>query len=272
MENIAQVSEICHRHGLLFFMDCARFAENSFFIKKDEKGYAQKTIKEIAREMFEHCDGVMMSAKKDGLANIGGFIAVNDENIYRRLTELMVIIEGFPTYGGLAGRDLEVIACGLEEVLDFDYLDFRIDQVKYFGEKMIAAGLPIVEPTGGHAVFLDAGRLLQHIPPEQFPGQTLAVELYKEGGIRGVEIGTLMLGGTDPKTGKWRNAPMEMVRLALPRRVYTNSHIEYVAETAGRIVSSKDKLKGYKIARSSSILRHFTCDLLPLENSKVIVR
>jgi tryptophanase len=272
MENIAQVSEICHRHGLLFFMDCARFAENSFFIKKDEKGYAQKTIKEIAREMFEHCDGVMMSAKKDGLANIGGFIAVNDENIYRRLTELMVIIEGFPTYGGLAGRDLEVIACGLEEVLDFDYLDFRIDQVKYFGEKMIAAGLPIVEPTGGHAVFLDAGRLLPHIPPEQFPGQTLAVELYKEGGIRGVEIGTLMLGGTDPKTGKWRNAPMEMVRLALPRRVYTNSHIEYVAETAGRIVSSKDKLKGYKIARSSSILRHFTCDLLPLENSKVIVR
>lgn len=272
MQNIAEVSEICHRHGLLFFLDCARFAENCFFIKRDEKGFGQKSIKEIAQEMFAHCDGVMMSAKKDGLANIGGFVAVNDENIYRKLSELMVIIEGFPTYGGLAGRDLEVIAAGLEEVLNYDYLDFRIDQVKYFGEKIIAAGLPIVEPTGGHAVFLDAGMLLPKIPAEHFPGQTLAVELYKEGGIRAVEIGTLMLGGTDPKTGKWINAPRELVRLALPRRVYTNSHIDYVAEIAEKIAGAKERLQGYRIMRSSNILRHFTCDLAPLENEKVTVR
>jgi tryptophanase len=271
MENIADVSEICQRHGLLFFLDCARFAENCFFIKRDEKGYGQKSIREIAQEMFEHCDGVLMSAKKDGLSNIGGFLAVNDENIYRKLTELMVIIEGFPTYGGLAGRDMEIIAVGLTEVLDYDYLDFRVDQVKYFGEKLVAAGLPIVEPTGGNAVFIDAGSFLPHIPPEQFPGQTLAVELYKEGGIRSAEIGTLMLGWTDPKTGKEYNALRELVRLALPRRVYTNSHLDYVAEVAERIVGVKDKLKGYRITRSSKILRHFTCDLIPMANSKVTV-
>lgn len=272
MENIAQVSEVCNRHGLLFFLDCARFAENCFFIKRDEKGYAQKSIRDIAREMFEHCDGVMMSAKKDGLANIGGFIALNDESIYRKLTELMVIIEGFPTYGGLAGRDLEILSVGLEEVLDYDYLDFRIDQVKYFGEKLIAAGMPIVEPTGGHAVFIDAGKFLPHIPAEQFPGHTLAVELYREGGVRGVEIGTLMLGGVDAKTGQPYNAPRELVRLALPRRVYTNSHLDYVAEAAEKVVSSKEQLTGYRITRASNILRHFTCDLEPVSVSKVTVR
>ncbi len=272
MKNIEEVSEVCHRHRLLFFLDCARFAENSFFIKRDEKGYGQKSIREIAIEMFEHCDGVMMSAKKDGLANIGGFIALNDENLYRKLTELMVIIEGFPTYGGLAGRDLEILSVGLEEVLDYDYLDFRVDQVKYFGEKLLAAGLPIVEPTGGHAVFIDAGLFLPHIPVEQFPGQSLAVELYKEGGIRSAEIGSLMLGGVDTKTGKSYNAPRELVRLALPRRVYTNSHFDYVAEAAERIVGAKEKLCGYKIIRSANILRHFTCDLSPIERSKVTVR
>ena len=272
MQNIAEVSEICQRHNLLFFLDCARFAENCFFIKRDEKGFGQKSIKEIAQEMFEHCDGVMMSAKKDGLANIGGFIALNDENIYRKLTELMVIIEGFPTYGGLAGRDLEILSVGLEEVLDYDYLDFRIDQIKYFGEKLLAAGMPIVEPTGGHAVFIDAGKFLPQIPPEQFPGQTLAVELYKEGGVRSVELGTLMLGGTDRKTGKPYNAPRELVRLALPRRVYTNSHMDYVAEVAEKIVGTKERLGGYKVTRASEILRHFTCDLTPAENAKVTVR
>jgi len=272
MQNIAETSEICQRRGLLFFLDGARFAENCFFIKRDEKGYGQKSIKEIAQEMFDHCDGVMMSAKKDGLANIGGFIALNDENIYRKLTELMVIIEGFPTYGGLAGRDLEILSVGLEEVLDYDYLDFRIDQVKYFGEKLLAAGMPIVEPTGGHAVFIDAGKILPQIPPEQFPGQTLAVELYKEGGVRSAEIGTLMLGGVDQKTGKPYNAPRELVRLALPRRVYTNSHMDYVAEVAEKIVGSKEKLGGYKITRSSNILRHFTCDLAPVEHAKATAR
>ena len=272
IQNIADVSEICHRHNLLFFLDCARFAENCFFIKRDEKSFGRKSIKEIAQEMFEHCDGVLMSAKKDGLANMGGFIALNDENLFRKLTELMVIIEGFPTYGGLAGRDLEIISVGLQEVLDYDYLDFRIDQVKYFGEKLVAAGMPIVEPTGGHAVFIDAGNFLPHIPAEQFPGHALAVELYREGGIRGVEIGTLMLGGTDPKTGKQYNAPRELVRLALPRRVYTNSHIDYVAEVAERIAGNKENINGYKIVRASEILRHFTCDLAPMVNSKVTVR
>ncbi len=272
MQNIAETSEICQRHNLLFFLDCARFAENCFFIKRDEKGHGQKSIKEIAQEMFDHCDGVMMSAKKDGLANIGGFIALNDENIYRKLTELMVIIEGFPTYGGLAGRDLEILSVGLEEVLDYDYLDFRIDQVKYFGEKLIAAGLPIVEPTGGHAVFIDAGKFLPQIPSGQFPGQTLAVELYKEGGVRSAEIGTLMLGGIDQKTGKSYNAPRELVRLAVPRRVYTNSHMDYAAEVAEKIVGTKEKLGGYKITRASDILRHFTCDLAPVEHAKITVR
>ncbi len=271
MQNIEEASEVCHRHGLPFFLDCARFAENCFFIKRDEKRYGQKSIKEIAAEMFEHCDGVLMSAKKDGLANIGGFIALNDESWYRQLTELMVIIEGFPTYGGLAGRDLEILSVGLAEALDYDYLDFRVDQVKYFGEKLTAAGLPIVEPTGGHAVFIDAGRFLPHIPVEQFPGQTLAVELYKEGGIRSAEIGSLMLGGVDPQTGKSFNAPRELVRLALPRRVYTNSHLDYAAEAAERMVGTKDKLSGYKIISSSNILRHFTCDLAPLASSKVTV-
>lgn len=271
MKNIKEVSEVCSRHGLLFFFDSARFSENCFFIKRDEQGYAQKTIKEIAQEMFEHCDGVMMSAKKDGLSNIGGFIAVNDEAIYRKLTELMVIIEGFPTYGGLAGRDMEILAVGLEEVLDYDYLDFRIDQIQYFGEKLIAAGMPIVEPTGGNAVFIDAGRLLPHIPAEQFPGQAVAVELYKEGGVRSAEIGTLMLGGLDPNTGRKLTAPKELVRLAVPRRVYTNSHLDYVAEVAERIVSEKDNINGYQITQAPKILRHFTCDLAPSVTSNVTV-
>ncbi|MFZ5981645.1 MAG: tryptophanase, partial [Candidatus Zixiibacteriota bacterium] len=202
MANIHEVSEICHRHGLPFFFDCARFAENCYFIKRDEPGYSGKSIKEIANEMFDACDGVMMSAKKDGLVNIGGFIALNDEEWYGRLTELLIIIEGYLTYGGLAGRDLEALAVGLEEVLEFDYLDFRIEQVAYFGRKIVEAGMPIIEPTGGHAVFVNAGKLLPHIPPEQFPGQSLTVEFYIEGGIRAVEIGSMMFGEADEKTGK----------------------------------------------------------------------
>ena len=261
MANIREVSEICHRHKLMFFFDCARFAENAYFIKRDEAGYAGKSIGDIAREMFSYVDGAMMSAKKDGLANIGGFIALDDESLYRRLTELLILIEGYPTYGGLAGRDLEVLAVGLKEVLDFEYLDFRIEQVAYLGRRIKEAGMPIIEPTGGHAIFVDAGRLLEHIPPEQFAGVGLVVEFYVEGGIRTVEIGSLMFGSVDEQTGKFIPASRELVRMAIPRRVYTNSHLDYIASTASRIVGRKNGIKGYDIARESEFLRHFTCDL-----------
>jgi tryptophanase len=261
MANIREVSEICQRHGILFYFDCARFAENCYFIKRDETGYSGKSIRAIAAEMFSYCDGAMMSAKKDGLANIGGFITLDDEDLYRRLAELLILIEGFPTYGGLAGRDLEAVAVGLEEVMDFDYLDFRVNQVAYLGKVISEAGMPIIEPTGGHAIFVDAGRLLDHIPPARFPGQGLTVEFYIEGGIRVVEIGSLMFGGIDPTTGKAYYAPKELVRMALPRRVYTNSHLDYIAEVAQRIVARKNAIPGYEIVRESRLLRHFTCDL-----------
>jgi tryptophanase len=269
MANIREVSEVCHRYGLRFFFDCARFAENSYFIKRDEPGYAGKSIREIATEMFSYCDGAMMSAKKDGLANIGGFMTVDDEDIYRKLTQHLILIEGFPTYGGLAGRDMEVLAVGLEEVLDFDYLDFRIEQVRYFGEQVKQAGMRIIEPTGGHAVFVDAGRLLPQVSPGRFPGHSLAVEFYVEGGIRAVEIGSLMFGGVDPKTGKEFFAPRELVRMCLPRRVYTNSHVDYIADTAERIVSRKRDLRGYKLVKESEFLRHFTCELAVCESENV---
>ncbi|MEW5796298.1 MAG: tryptophanase [Candidatus Zixiibacteriota bacterium] len=269
MANIHEVSEICHRYGILFYFDCARFAENCYFIKRDEPGYAGKSIREIAMEMFSYCDGAMMSAKKDGLANIGGFITLDDEDAYERLTQHLILIEGFPTYGGLAGRDLEIVAVGLEEVLDFEYLDFRIEQVRYFGDQIKAAGLPIIEPTGGHAVFVDAGRFLLHIPAGQFPGQSLSVEFYIEGGIRVVEIGSLMFGGVDTNSGKEYLAPRELVRMCLPRRVYTNSHIDYVADTAARIGARKNRLKGYRVTRQSQFLRHFTCDLAVCDVQRV---
>jgi len=271
MKNIKEVSSICKKHKILFFFDCARFAENSYFIKKDEPGYENKSIEEIAQEMFATCDGVIMSSKKDGLANIGGLIAVNDEEIYRQITELMILIEGFPTYGGLAGRDLEILSIGLKEVLDYSYLHYRVEQVRYLGEKLKEAGMPIVEPTGGHAVFIDAGRLLSHIPPEQFPGQALTIAFYLEAGVRAVEIGSLMFGGIDPVTGEKVNAKKELVRMALPRRVYTNSHLDYIVEHAAKIVADKDSLRGYKITHQSTFLRHFTCDLeeMKTENMKI---
>lgn len=269
MRNIHEVSEICKRHGLLFFYDCARFAENCYFIKRDEPGYAEKSIPEIAAEMFNACDGVMMSAKKDGLANIGGFIALNDAELYRKLTEFMIIVEGFLTYGGLAGRDLDILSVGLKEVMDFDYLDFRIEQVAYFGKLIKQAGMPIIEPTGGHAVFIDAGKFLPNIPWEQFPAQSLTVAFYVEGGVRVVEIGSLMFGSIDPNTGEKMFAPKELVRMALPRRVYTNSHLDYVAEIAEKINAKKDNLCGYKITRQSALLRHFTCDLEEIKPEEV---
>jgi tryptophanase len=269
MANIRQVSRICRENGLRLYFDCARFAENAYFIKRDEPGYVNKSIREIVGEMFSYVDGAMMSAKKDGLGNIGGFIALDDEDIYRQITELMIIVEGFPTYGGLAGRDLEALSVGLQEVMAFDYLDYRISQVAYFGDLIKRAGMPIIEPTGGHAVFIDAGRLLPHISPEQFPGQSLTVEFYREGGVRVVEIGSLMFGGSDPQTGEFIPAPKELVRMAMPRRVYTNTHYEYIAEVASRIVDRKEQLGGLKIVREPALLRHFTCDLEPHQHQEV---
>jgi tryptophanase len=264
MANLREVAEICRRYDLPFFYDAARFAENCYFIKRDEAGYSNRSIESIAHEMFDLCDGALMSAKKDGLANMGGLITLDNEEWFGKITELMILIEGFPTYGGLNGRDLEVLAVGLREVLDYDYLDFRIAQVRYFGEKLKEAGMPIIEPTGGHAVFIDAGALLKNIPPEQFPAQGVSVAFYVEGGVRTVEIGTLMFGSVDPKSGKVIPASRELVRLALPRRVFTNSHIDYVAETAARIVEQKASIPGFKITRQTEFLRHFTCDLAPL--------
>ncbi|HOP07314.1 MAG TPA: tryptophanase [candidate division Zixibacteria bacterium] len=270
MANIEAASAVCHKLGIPFIFDCARFAENAYFIKRDEEGYQHKSIPEIVNEMFSYCDGAMMSAKKDGLANIGGFIAVDNEELYSKLTELLILLEGFPTYGGLAGRDLEILSVGLEEVMDYDYLNFRVDQVAYFGEKIKEAGIPIVEPTGGHAVFADAGQLLPGIPPKQYPGQALTIAFYVEGGVRAVELGSIMFGGSDPNTGEAFVAPRELVRLALPRRVYTNSHLDYIAEVCERIVARKDQLSGYKITREPVFLRHFTCDMAPLKPEMVI--
>ena len=271
MANIHEVSQLCKKHKVPFFYDCARFAENCYFIQRDEPGYSDKSIREIAAEMFDACDGVMMSAKKDGLANIGGFIALDDEDWYRRITDLMIIVEGFPTYGGLAGRDLEVLAVGFEEVMDFVFLDFRVKQVAYLGDQIKLAGMSIIEPTGGHAVFVDAGQLLPHIPVDKFPGQALTVEFYREGGVRVVEMGSLMFGGLDPSTGEKLTARRELVRMCLPRRVYTNSHYDYVAKTAQRIVARKESLVGYRILRQAPLLRHFTCDLAPANPEQVKV-
>lgn len=269
MSNIIETSAICRKHGIMFFFDCARFAENAYFIKRDEPGYESKSVKEIAQEMFSYADGALMSAKKDGLANMGGFVAVNDEDLYRKITELLIVIEGFITYGGMSGRDIETVAAGLREVLNEDYLAYRIGQMEYFGKIIEQAGAPIVKPTGGHAIFIDAGKFLPQIPPEQFPGQSLTVELYRAGGIRAVEIGTLMFGGKDPETGKIYNAPRELVRLAVPRRVYTGSHLDYVADIIAQISRVKGSLKGFKVAREAKFLRHFTVELEEMTENKV---
>jgi len=261
MDNIKKVRAICDRHGIPLFFDAARFAENAFFIKQFEPGFENRSVYDIAQEMNSYTDGILMSAKKDGLSNMGGFIAVNDEKLAGQLKELLILIEGFPTYGGLNGRDLESIAIGLKEALNEDYLSYRTGQIEYLGSLIRQAGCPIVFPTGGHAVFLDAGQLLPHIPKNQFPGQAVTVELYRRGGIRGVEIGSLMFGGVDPNTGEVLSPSRELVRLAVPRRMYTNSHMEYVAETMAEIVKEKNSLHGYRIVEEPMFLRHFTCVL-----------
>jgi tryptophanase len=261
MANLQAVRQICDKYNIPFFFDAARFAENAYFIKKNEPGFENRTVKSIAQEMASLADGVMMSAKKDGLANMGGFLAVNDEDLAGQLKELLILIEGFPTYGGLNGRDLEAISIGLNEVLNEDYLAYRTGQIEYFGSLLQKAGCPIVTPTGGHAVFIDAGKLLPHIDPGHFPGQSMTVEFYRRGGIRVVEIGSLMFGGEDPNTGEKLSPKRELVRLAVPRRMYTNSHLEYVADIAAEIVKDKDKLRGYKIIEEPKFLRHFTCTM-----------
>lgn len=263
MENIRQTKELLSKYGIPFFLDACRFAENAFFIKKREKGYENKSVEEIAKEMFSYADGCTMSAKKDALVNMGGFIAMNDEDLAMKARNILIITEGFMTYGGLAGRDLEAIAQGLEEILDEHYLQYRIRSVEYFGERLLEIGVPIIEPPGGHAIYIDAKSLLPQIPPNQFPGQALVCELYLEGGIRSVEIGSLMFGKYN-KNGEFIPAKMELVRLAIPRRVYTQSHIDYVIEVIEEVYKKREKLKGFKIIYEPPFLRHFTCKLEPI--------
>jgi len=260
MQNIKDAKEICKKYGILMYLDSCRFAENAYFIKKREPGYENKTIKEIAQEMFSYADGSTMSAKKDGLSNTGGFLAVNDELFAQKAKELLIITEGFITYGGMTRRDLEALAQGFVEVMDEHYLDVRIGQIKYLGDKLIAAGVPILMPTGGHAVYLDAKRFAPHIKPEQFPGQSILCELYLTGGIRAVEIGSLMFGKKD-ENGNPIAPPMELVRLAFPRRVYTQSHTDYVAEACIETYQKRDSLKGMNLTFESQYLRHFTAKL-----------
>ena len=257
MQNIREVKEVCVKYGIPLFIDACRFAENAYFIKKREKGYDKKSILSICQEMFSYADGATMSAKKDALVNIGGFLALNNELLAMNCRNLLIVTEGFPTYGGLAGRDLEAIAQGLEEILDEDYLQYRIRSVEYLGEKLVAAGVPIIEPPGGHAIYIDAKRFLPHIPPVQFPGQAIVSSLYIEGGIRSVEIGSVMFGTYD-ENGKLIPPPMELVRLAIPRRVYTQSHIDYVLEVILETFNKRKSLHGYKITYEAPMLRHFT--------------
>ena len=263
MQNIREVKEVCKKYNIPLFLDACRFAENAYFIKKREPGYQDKSALEIAQEMFSYADGATMSAKKDALVNIGGFLALNDDELAMKCRNLLIVTEGFPTYGGLAGRDLEAVAQGLEEVVDEHYLEYRIKSVEYLGNKIVEAGVPIIEPPGGHAIYIDAKRFLPNIPSEQYPGQSIVCELYLEGGIRAVEIGSVMFGKYDDN-GKLIPAMMELVRMAIPRRVYTQSHIDYVIEIILEVFNNRNKLKGYKITYEASMLRHFTAKFEPI--------
>ncbi|MFN3588655.1 MAG: tryptophanase [Spirosomataceae bacterium] len=263
MQNIRETASLCKKYGILFYIDACRFAENAYFIKLREAGYAQTSILEIVQEMFSYADGCTMSAKKDGLVNMGGFLALNDENLAQEAKNVLIMTEGFPTYGGLSGRDLEAIAQGLEEVLDEDYLHYRLRSIAYMGEKLSAAGVPMMLPTGGHALYLDAASFLPHIPAAEFPGVALANALYLKGGVRGVEIGSLMFGKYDEN--KVHIPPsLELVRLTIPRRVYTQSHIDYVCEVICEVHQEREKIKGYAITYEAPHLRHFTAKLTPI--------
>ncbi len=256
MENVRQISAVCRRHRIPLYFDACRFAENAYFIKLREPGYDSKTPRQIAQEMFGYGDGCTMSAKKDGMANIGGFLCTNDDILAQQEKNLLILTEGYPTYGGLAGRDLEAIAVGVQEVLEEDYLRYRIASTAYLGSHISQQGVPIVQPPGGHAIYLDARAFLPHIPVDQFPAVALAAELYLEGGIRSVEIGSLMFGAA---------AKMDLVRLAIPRRVYTQSHIDYVVEVILEVWKKRKPIHGLKLTYEAPFLRHFTARLEPIE-------
>ncbi len=264
MANLRAVREVCDRHGIPLFLDACRFAENAWFVKTREEGYADATPRSIAEEMFRLADGCTISLKKDGMANIGGLLAMNDPELAERCRNVLILTEGFPTYGGLAGRDLEAIAQGLVEVTDPDYLRYRVRTAAYLAEKCWAVGVQTVRPPGGHAVYLDAAALLPHIAPHELPAQALACELYLEGGVRGVEIGTLMFGRPGADGAPDEPAPHELVRLALPRRVYTQSHIDYVGEVVAAVAARAEEIRGYRIVEQPRWLRHFTARLEPL--------
>jgi len=261
---IRRVSELCHSYRIPFFIDACRFAENAWFIKMREPGCKGRSVKQLAQEMFSYADGCTMSGKKDGLVNIGGFLAMNDGELAQQARNILIVTEGFPTYGGLAGRDLEAFAQGLEEVVDEDYLKYRIRSVAYVVERLDAMGVPVFKPAGGHATYLAAGDFLPHVPPHEYPGHALACALYLEGGIRSCEIGSVMFGRTDPATGEFHPAMLELVRLAIPRRVYTQSHMDYVVECIGEVFARRQSMRGVRIVQAPPMLRHFTAVFEPL--------
>lgn len=267
MANIRATSEICHQNGIPIFLDACRFAENAWFIKVREDGYEEKTPFEIACEMFSYVDGATMSAKKDGIANIGGFLVMNDDDLAQKCKNLLILTEGFPTYGGLAGYDLEAIAVGIHEALDEDYLRYRIRSVEYLGNVLTKAGIPIVRPPGGHAIYIDALSMLPHIPQHEYPAWALSLVLYLEGGIRSVEIGSIMFG--HQPDGSEKPAEMELVRLAFPRRVYTQSHVDYLAEVLLHVNSIKESIRGVRIVDAPEVLRHFTVRCAPAHGSLI---
>jgi tyrosine phenol-lyase len=263
LRNLREARELLDRYGIPLVLDVARFAENAMFVKMREPGNGDRTPREIAREQFSYADGCLMSAKKDGIANIGGFLALNNDAWAERARQLLILTEGFTTYGGLAGRDLEAIAQGLEEVLHEDYLRYRLRSAEYLGDGIRSAGIPIVEPPGGHAVYIDARAMLPHVPPDLLPGQALSCALYTEGGVRSIEVGTVMFGHTDPVTKKQVPADKDLVRLALPRRVYTQSHVDYVIEVAQHLARNRSAIGGYRIVSEPAALRHFTAVFAP---------
>jgi tryptophanase len=254
MANIEQIRDVTARYRIPLYLDACRFAENAWFIKRDEPGYQDLTPREIAQKMFSLADGCTFSAKKDAFANIGGFLCTNNSKLAEQETNLLILTEGFPTYGGLAGRDLEAVAVGLEEVLQPEYLEYRIASTAYLGRHIADHGVPIVEPPGGHAIYIDAGRMLPHVPRAQFPGQALAVELYRHAGVRSVEIGSVMFGD---------QARHELLRLAIPRRVYTQSHVDYLVEAILEVNERRDHIRGFKIVSEPQFLRHFTARFEP---------
>lgn len=267
MANIRETKRICEQHGVPLFLDCCRFAENAFFIKLREPGYADATPMAIAQEMFSYADGATMSAKKDGMANIGGFLAMNDDTLAEQARNLLILTEGFPTYGGLAGYDLEALAVGFHEALEEPYLRYRIRSIAYLGERLTAMGVPIVLPTGGHAIYIDAKAMLPHVPQSEYPAWALSLVLYLVGGVRSVEIGSVMFG--HQPDGSEKPAALELVRLAFPRRTYTQSHVDYLAEVLGHVNEVKDKIRGVRITSAPAVLRHFSATFEPAHRALV---